>query len=172
MIVAYGERPRKCVGKSFTRSLEPWSALWQYCEARHLDIVESIDVDADDGGALVVPLRDARALAVRLATDVKDRTAHEYVIARDLIVQAMPQDTCRNCEGTGIRVDDVGSELLMDTLELPLEQSLRLGRTSGWCNGCNGEGIVNAWEKRCELKVRDIAEFAKFLAASGGCRIY
>lgn len=172
MIVAYGDRPRKCVGKSFTRSIEPWSALWRYCEARHLDIVERVEVDEDDGGTLVLEFRDARALAARLAADIKEGIARDYVVSRDLIVRSLPRTACISCEGTGIRTDDVGTDLLMQTIELPLEQSLRLGRTRGWCNECSGEGIANAWEKRCELKVKDIAEFAKFLSASGGCRIY
>lgn len=55
------------------------------------------------------------------------------------------QKPCTYCLGRGIRSDEVGVALGFPTKELPPEIGEKVGRTTGWCNGCNGTGTMTVW---------------------------
>jgi hypothetical protein len=59
----------------------------------------------------------------------------------------------------------------MPDRELSETDRVLLGRSHGWCNGCNGEGKKDAWELSYYLDLDDITEFADFLENSGGFSI-
>lgn len=172
MIIAYGTRPTKSVGRRFARMMETWDPLWEYCETRYGDITDEIEVDVEDGGTLVLEKENAVILAAWLRADIEDGIVAEYVEARKLVLSAVPSRRCPSCDGTGIRTDEVGQDLGMETIELGLQAVLRLGRTHGWCDTCYGEGATQKWERDCRLEVKDVDRFADFLISSGGCRIY
>ncbi len=50
------------------------------------------------------------------------------------------QEECGLCEGNGIRTDENGVKLGMDKQKLSAKQSQKLGRSIGYCNGCEGVG--------------------------------
>lgn len=172
MIIAYGMKPSGRAGRRFARMMETWDPLWGYCEARYGDITDDLEVDVEDGGTLVLEQDDAVTLATWLQADIEDGIAAEYVESRKILLSAVPSRRCPSCEGTGVRTDEVGQDLGMETIELGLQAVLRLGRTHGWCNTCYGEGVTQKWERDCRLEVKDLDRFASFLRSSGGCRIY
>jgi hypothetical protein len=50
------------------------------------------------------------------------------------------QEECDLCEGKGIRTDENGVKIGMDKKKLSTKQSQKLGRSIGFCNGCEGVG--------------------------------
>jgi hypothetical protein len=50
------------------------------------------------------------------------------------------QEECDLCEGKGIRTDENGVKIGMDKKKLSAKQSQKLGRSIGFCNGCEGVG--------------------------------
>lgn len=165
-----GIAPRSKNGIAFVRDMWGWHPLWMYCSEHHPDICDNVDYPfADIGDGLDED--DALALATRLAVDIKSGVADSYVNARNMIVHALPDRPCVDCEGTGVRRDEVGYDLGLDNMELHFEQARRLGRDRGWCNTCFGEGNLLAWDKACQLTTQDIREFALFLLSCGGFSI-
>lgn len=172
MIVAYGVEPQSARGLKFRRMHHTWDALWQYCVLKHHDIVSRFDVDDCDDCTLIVDSDSAHELSARLFDELRSGVVDDYVASRNIYYGSIVPEPCAVCNSTGVRVDEVGQDLMMDTLELSLEQTLMYGRTHGWCNECEGAGEVGVWEKSRRLAVSDVSKFAVFLATSGGCKIY
>lgn len=167
----YGVSPKCEQGTYFRRSFWGWRPLWQYCEDQHPEVAQLVKYPfTNDGDGLND--QDAVRLANRLIADIESGAAADYVSARDAIVSATPNETCSYCDGTGVRRDQVGVDMLMPDRELPLDVALRLGRSHGWCNACGGEGETASVYTYYRLDVKDIEEFAVFAARSGGFRIF
>jgi hypothetical protein len=166
----YGCEPDAAVGEKFYRNIWAWHSLWAYCEDRHEDIAHYVHRPyAPEGDGLD---EDAAVnLGWRLFFDLVHGIAEEYVESRNSIVYALPNDECYICGGTGIRSDEVGENLMMPEKELDIDQTIKLGRRRGWCNGCRGEGKILEFERSHCLTTVDIAEFADFLVHSGGFEI-
>ena len=94
-----------------------------------------------------------------------------YIKERDKAIAELEWDTCRLCEGSGIRTDKVGVEGGMPDKELPEDIALLVGRTKGTCNGCRGFGKTEPWESHYPLNEENIREFAGFLQDCGGFSI-
>jgi hypothetical protein len=167
----YGVAPKCEQGRYFRRSSWGWKPLWQYCEDQHPEIAELVESPfTNDGDGLND--QDAVRLANRLIADIESGIAADYISARNVIISATPNDKCECCEGTGVRRDQVGVDMMMPEKELPRDVGVRLGRSCGWCNECGGEGETASPYTYYKLEIDDIIEFAVFAARSGGFRIF
>lgn len=166
----YGKNPTGEVGSYFRRNVWGWHPLWEYVETVHPDIAENVEyAHSNDGDGLEAD--DSQALAHRLKSDLANGVVAYYIKTRNEWLASLERPTCEWCEGTGIRMDEVGREAGMPTKTLEPELASIVGRTEGWCNGCNGEGKrdnINTWYS---LEEEDIQQFAEFLENCGGFEI-
>lgn len=166
----YGKKPTNETGEYFRRNVWGWHPLWGYCEDVHPELVESVrHGHSNDGDGL--DAEDSERLSVALLADLADGTVDNYIVERRKHLASLERPECKYCEGTGIRSDEIGIQHGQPEKELSLEESIFLGRTHGYCNGCNGEGKTDAWETHYYLERDDIQEFAEFLADCGGFEI-
>ena len=59
----------------------------------------------------------------------------------------------------------------MPEKELKPEVQILVGRTHGWCNGCDGVGTTESWLAGYPFSEENVKEFAEFLMDSGGFQI-
>lgn len=165
----YGLDASEEVGEYFRRNVWGWRPLWDYIDEVHHDLVSDVDGHSNSGDGL--NSSKSLVLASRLKMDVSTGKAARYVTERDTALAALPREECTLCNSTGIRADVVGKEQMMPTRALPPEVAKQVGRTIGWCNGCNGLGDKESWDASYYLEVKDIEEFAEFLTHCGGFQI-
>lgn len=166
----YGKNPKNEVGSYFRRNVWGWHPLWEYCERLHPEVAGAVQYGhSNDGDGLEE--QESLALAKLLRLDLADGTTERYIAERNEYLANLPRLTCELCEGTGIRTDSVGVEAGFPEKLLAPEIATILGREKGWCNGCSGEGLKEAWETNYGVDAEDIAEFAEFLENCGGFEI-
>jgi hypothetical protein len=85
------------------------------------------------------------------------------------------------CNATGIRTDKIGIAQGMPSMEIRRalealdvsEKEIKaLGRTQGWCNGCDGVGTVVHNKAHYPFSVDNVREFAEFLEDCEGFAIH
>lgn len=151
----YGKAATAEVGTYFRRSVWGWHPLWEYVETAHPDIAALVEHGHDNSGD-GLDADDAAELAARLRADVAGGRAANHVVERDASIAAMPQQECDVCSGTGQRPDGLyGVEWKREG-----------------CNGCSGAGTRPPFDAWYSLTVEDVADFAEFLAHSGGFEIH
>jgi hypothetical protein len=166
----FGKDPRSKTGEYFRRNVWGWRPLWEYMENVHPELVASVtnghtnDGDGLDNDGSIV-------LGKALLLDVDSNVAQEYIEARNKAIEELPRVLCTICDGAGIRTDAIGLEMGQPTKLLDPTQAVVLGRTEGWCNGCDGMGDKESWESNYGLYLDDIVEFAEFLLDCGGFEI-
>jgi hypothetical protein len=166
----YGKNPASEVGHYFRRNVWGWHPLWEFVENVHPEIAELVEhAHSNDGDGL--DAENSSALAKLLMEDYESGKVSEYVVERNKAISEMEMPTCHICEGTGIRSDQLGIENGQTEKELPADIAIIVGRTKGWCNGCNGVGKTEPWEASYYLEPEDVKEFAEFLAECGGFEI-
>jgi hypothetical protein len=166
----YGKNAANEVGEYFRRSVWGWRPLWQYVEISHSEIASLVAYGySNDGDGLNTA--KSKTLANLLRDDLSSGYAEKYIQARNQHLSELERDTCELCSGTGIRTDAVGVEHKMPEQELNSEIAILLGRTVGYCNGCNGEGKKDAWDTNYSLDLEDLEQFADFLENCGGFEI-
>lgn len=171
----YGKLPTSDVGKYFRRNAWGWRPLATLCctlcpkETAACTYWQSNDGDGLDATG-------ARALADALQDQINQGAVTAYVQIRDAEIEALPNETCRHCGGTGVRRDEIGVGMGQTKQMIPTDAQWRGGRHPrageiGWCNGCDGRGFDRpsmAWYHVDESDVRD---FIAFLRDSGGFEI-
>ena len=166
----YGKKPKSDVGEYFRRNVWGWHPLWDYVENNHPEIAELVEyAHSNDGSGLGA--RDSNKLAKLLVADLDSGKVAEYVAERNLMLSELPFEVCNLCEGTGIRTDAIAVESGMPTKELAEDIAIIVGRTQGYCNGCNGIGKKEPFQTWYSLYEVDVEQFARFLAQSGGFEI-
>jgi hypothetical protein len=142
-----GIRPTGAKGRRFRNNIWGWRPLADYiCEvapdiAQHCRSWHTNDGDGLDADR-------ALQLADRLQAELgSGRTAH-YAQIRASRLEAVPNEPCDICHGTGARTD--GNQ----------------------CPACGGTGYVRPWETVYPFAVENVAEFIAFLRACGGFQIY
>ena len=165
----YGKNPKNTTGEYFRRNVWGWRPLWQYCENNYDDLVADVSGHYNDGDGL--DETGATELANRIFADLKSGKAQEYIDQRNAYLASLPREKCDLCSGTGVRDDEVGVANGMPSRKLSDEMAILLGRSIGWCNGCNGEGLKESWDTNYGLELDDLKEFAEFLKDSGGFEI-
>ena len=114
---------------------------------------------------------DAVELADGIDAAVANGIAAEYLNARDAALNAMPDEQCLLCTGTGIRTDPVGLRYGQNTVLIEKLTHPRRGQR-GWCNGCDGVGQQRPFATTYHLELDDLRDFCAFLRASGGFEIW
>lgn len=166
----YGKNPTNTTGEYFRRNVWGWRPLWDYCLDLHGKVAGKVKHGHSNSGD-GLGKNGSLKLAELLRQDLADGTASTYITARNIHLSNLPRTDCDLCKGSGIRADEVGLENAMPDRELSETDRVLLGRSHGWCNGCNGEGKKDAWELSYYLDLDDITEFAEFLENSGGFSI-
>jgi hypothetical protein len=166
----YGKNPSSEVGEYFRSNVWYWHPLWEYCEVNFPELAGKVKHGhTNDGDGLNG--RDSLKLAMAIRGTIANGVATQYASERNATLAELERPACKHCEGTGIRSDAIGVEHGMPTKELSPEIASITGRTHGWCNGCSGEGKVDAWETNYTFDLEVLAEFADFLENCGGFEI-
>lgn len=165
-----GKKPKTKTGEYFRNNVWWWHPLWAYCHHIAPEICDGVLGHSNDGDGL--PGDGARKLAQALRREIESGRTKEHEQNHEAARNALPHHTCTHCDGTGIRSDAVGLGMKMPERALANEQVQRLGRTAGWCNGCNGEGLRASWEASYSFSEANVIEFAEFLEHCGGFQIY
>lgn len=169
----YGKTPVSERGSYFRNNVWWWRPLWQYCYTQHPDIIDAKTAEyghSNSGAGLSAS--KARKLGEALLKDISDGVTEKYQEDYYSAIAAIPRETCGICNGKGIRTDQVGKDMKQDVKELDEALALVLGRTHGWCNGCNGEGMSYPFETHYPFEIHNVREFAEFLLDCGGFEIY
>jgi len=164
-----GRNPISERGEYFRNNVWWWRPLWDYCLTVAPDLCEKVSGHYNDGDGLED--EGAKRLSQILLLSLSDGTCEAYEKRYNAEVAELPHDDCEICNKTGIRTDEVGKEHGMDTKELPEDKAIVLGRTHGWCNGCDGMGWKPSWATNYPFTQDNVREFAEFLAESGGFSI-
>lgn len=166
----YGKNPTSEVGEYYRQSVWGWHPLWHYVELYHEQYASKVQHGhSNDGDGLEA--EDSSQLALCLKQDLITGMAKQRLDEWQRQLDELPMENCHICEGSGIRTDKVGVESGQDKKELSAEQSEKYGRRIGWCNGCDGNGKVEPFQKNYSTSLDDIREFADFLADCGGFEI-
>lgn len=165
----YGRAPKSEKGEYFRNNVWYWRPLWDYCEHIAPTVVEGVSGHYNDGDGLDED--GAQELSRILMISLSDGTCETYEKEYNAEVAEMPNEDCDFCNKTGIRTDEVGVEMNMPTKKLPEDKAIVLGRTHGWCNGCDGMGWKPSWATNYPFTQDNVREFAEFLAESGGFSI-
>lgn len=166
----YGKNPTATEGEYFRNNVWWWRPLWDYCLNVHGDIAGKVTHGHyNDGDGL--DETDAYLLGARLLEDVKTGFAAQYEKSYNAHIASMPMKSCKWCDGTGVRTDQVGVDMGMPTRELDETVATVVGRSHGYCNGCQGYGEVEPDDAAYPFAVNNLEMFGNFLVSSGGFSI-
>lgn len=147
----YGKKPSSECGRYFRNNVWWWHPLWDYVYSQCGDIITEAEFEAGHTNeGRLINAKKAKEIAARLNGLCKNGSVANYENAYRLELNALPDELCEHCHGTGTRTD----------MTVP-----------NGCNGCNGKGKVRPWETNYPFSEENVAEFAKFCAKSGGFRI-
>lgn len=143
----FGKRPTSEVGAYFRRNVWCWHPLADLvCRLAPELTAKCESWSTNDGYGLGA--RDSKKLAQIVRARLEDGTIAAFVARRDAQLAAMPDETCRYCNGTG-----------------------RRGDPDATCNACDGAGKQRPSATWYRLSVADAEEFASFLESCGGFQI-
>jgi len=165
-----GVRPRGEVGEYFRNNIWWWHPLWQYCNQIAPRICAPCEGSTNDGDGLTAAR--AEALAELLERSIQDGRCQRHLEEFRAWQEAISKEPCRWCGATGVRRDDVGVQQGMDTKVLDAEDVERLGRSTGWCNGCSGTGTTDPTGRWYGFSTENVESFVAFLRHCGGFRIW
>jgi hypothetical protein len=165
-----GRNPRSEVGEYFRNNVWWWHPLWSYCQQVAPELCSAVAGHSNDGDGLCE--QGAGALAGRLQSELDSGRCSDYERDYNAAIAELDLEPCRWCDGSGIRTDEVGLRMGMDRQVLDDHVAVVVGRDTGWCNGCGGEGTVQPFEANYEFSCENVAAFAAFAAASGGFAIW
>jgi len=154
----------------FRRNLWGWPQLASYIVDTFPDLTAPCNewfTNSGDG----LDKQQSMALSRAISEALSDGAVAEYVKELDARLDAIPDKTCRLCNGTGIRDDKVGREMGFPDKVVDDPKSPRFGQ-KGYCNGCRGSGMERPYEKDMRLEVSDVEEFNEFLKICGGFEIW
>ena len=145
----YGKAPRNEVGEYFRNNVWFWHPLWDFvCNVDEATEKERSAGHTNDGFGFN-DLRSQR-LAKRLrALDVEGKL-DEHERATKAAMDALPDQRCNICDGTGTRRDMVVAD---------------------GCNKCTGQGKVRPFETWYKFTAENARDFIAFLEACGGLEI-
>ncbi|NJK46169.1 MAG: hypothetical protein HC933_19630 [Pleurocapsa sp. SU_196_0] len=145
----FGKHPSSETGKYFRNNIWWWHPLWTFCESVAEDLIPSDNAGHWNEGWGLCEAK-AIALAGRLEELLESGTVKSYEEVRNKALAAMPEESCRICDGTGTRQSAAGSSP---------------------CNTCEGTGKVKPWVTHYPFSEDNVREFAAFLRDCGGFEI-
>ena len=156
-------------GNYFRRNVWGWHPLAGYIRDNFPEIAADCQYwHSNDGDGLDAD--GALALADAIDAAVADGGAARYIAERDAGLAALPNETCRQCSGSGVRTDSVGVSMKQPERRITADGHPRQGQV-GWCNGCDGRGFNRPSETHYSIDIDDLREFSAFLRESGGFEI-
>ena len=166
-----GKNPTTETGEYFRNNVWAWRPLWDYCCEVGSDLFsDPTNGHFNDGYGL--DGQGAEILATRLRGEIAAGNTAQYEREYNAHLASLPRHTCQWCNGTGIRTDEVGVDLGFPSQRLAPEIAAIVGREAGYCNGCSGEGLCDHPDTSYGFWADNVAEFAAFLADSGGFEIW
>jgi hypothetical protein len=165
----YGNNPISEKGEYFRNNVWWWRPLWDFCEEVAPELTEGVSGHYNDGDGL--DEEGAKALANILTISLAEGVVDTYEQKRKEYLESLPKEPCKYCDSTGVRTDSVGVEHGFDVQVLSDAEASALGRTIGYCNGCQGKGVTDSWETHYPFSRTNVEEFAEFLADCGGFKI-
>lgn len=149
-------------GTYFRNSWWSWRPLAHYCFFVAQDVCEGSHHVAswmsNDGEMTAA---EAHTLGTILQMEINAGRTRSYAKERMLSIDAMPDEQCDLCEGTGERVV---------TLQMALATAERIGAKI-CCNKCGGGGTVRPTVGMYPFTVENVQRFADFCLASGGFEV-
>ncbi len=144
-----GKAPTSDVGKYFRNNIWWWRPLWQYCCEVAPELTGKVKYgESNDGDGLEA--EDSKALAFRLKGAVAEGHTKRYENAHKARLDALPDEVCDLCDGTGTRPDMVVKD---------------------GCNKCIGEGKVRPIATFYPFTEDNVKEWVLFLEDCGGFEI-
>jgi len=168
----YGHSPKTEEGEYFRANVWGWRPIWDYCVQMHPHLVGDEPEYGHYNDGYGLDEEGATRLGEAIEQDLRDGRAHAYIESRNKYLAKLERPECDWCDKTGIRTDKVGVDMGMPEKALDAVTAIMVGRTHGWCNGCNGEGRQDHPETLYSLEIGDLDEFAVFLINSGGFGIH
>ena len=166
-----GSNPKSSVGEYFRNNVWYWRPLWEYVCSR-VEIPEHYLNAGHFNDGSEIDEDTALLIADHLFDDLESGAVDHYQDMFDRERASHPMKDCDLCGATGIRTDEVGRAQLMYTRELDSTIAKIVGRTHGWCNGCNGYGKQEPVQMWYHFDTENVREFAQFCAQSGGFAIW
>jgi hypothetical protein len=154
----------------FRNNVWHWRPLWDFCISVAPATCDGVNGDTNDGDGL--DEEGALELAGILTDWLERGWVKQYEEEYNARLSQLPRQTCRLCEGSGIRTDEIGVSAGMPTRELEEYVAIVTGRTHGWCNGCSGEGNTVHFETNYPFTEENVVNFVAFLEECGGFYIY
>ena len=145
----YGVAPTSEVGEYFRNNVWSWRPLWDFV-GESCDLTLEMKRSGHFNDGLQIDELTARRIAKTLFSLLQDGTVATYQRKRDALLEALPDEVCRHCNGTGVRDDSY---------------------VQGECNGCNGTGKVRPFETWYSFSAENVVDFARFCYVSGGFEI-
>lgn len=84
-------------------------------------------------------------------------------------VEQLPRETCRWCQGTGVRSDDIGMRYQMLTKIWVDDEGVE---HVGWCNACEGQGSTKHPASMYGFTPDHFEDWVTFLGECGGFEIW
>ena len=126
-----------------------WRPLWDYCCLVAPELTGKVQYGySNDGDGLCGT--DAVALSEKLEAAIADGRCKQFEIECTATLEAIPDEACIYCKGTGTRTDI---------------------QVANGCSACKGSGRVRPFRTSCPFSAENVQEFAAFLRDSGGFEI-
>jgi len=148
-----GVMPKKEIGSYFRNNIWWWRPLWSYCLDEKLITEEDYERGQYNDGYYI---KEAQAIkiGIKLKHLVSQGKTKEYEENYKIHLSKLPERSCDLCNGTGTRNDK------------------HTDHKDVKCNGCNGKGMREPWEKSYPFSTQNVEEFADFCLNSGGFEIW
>ena len=146
----YGVEPYTEAGEYFRANVWSWRPLWNYvCDVCNIDPETRNSGHYNDGYRINEDA--AISMGLVLQSLLKSGLVQKYADHRQKELDALPDEQCVHCNGTGQRNDEY---------------------VQGTCNACDGKGTVRPFETHYLFDAEHVEEFAEFAKQSGGFEIY
>lgn len=145
----YGVAPKSEVGEYFRNNVWFWRPLWDFV-SESCDLDEDVQRSGHFNDGLQIDELTARRIAKTLFALLNDGTVANLEVLYQRAHDALPDEVCTHCNGTGVRNDKY---------------------VQGKCNGCDGTGKVRPFETHYPFSAENVADFAHFCDKSGGFEI-
>jgi len=142
-----GKQPNNETGEYFRNNVWWWRPLADYC-CEIAPQYNGISWHSNDGDGLSA--EDSVKLADILQALINDGSTARYEQKRKEMLDAMPDESCDLCDGTGTRNDAI---------------------VRGECNTCAGTGAVRPFDTYYPFSVDNVQLFVNFLRDCGGFEI-
>jgi DnaJ-class molecular chaperone len=136
----------------FVNNVWGWHPLWQFACEHCPDVLtqEDLELGSFNQGHFINAEKATR-LGEQLLQCCVSGVAEAYEKERQQKLDALPDEVCQFCHGTGKRHDQY---------------------VDGTCNCCHGKGNVPASAKKFLFHAKNVRKFAEFCLASGGFEIW